>query len=109
MEVIAKQLTDKWKEIIESISVRGYTRRIESVNFFKMDAWYSGFPDIEFCYKVTFNFEDGISNSIYSNVANPFEINPWYKELEDRFTNMFWNPSDEVMPRAGSNSGETKS
>ena len=64
MEVIAKQLTDKWKEIIESISVRGYTRRIESVNFFKMDAWYSGFPDIEFCYKVTFNFEDGISNSI---------------------------------------------
>ena len=108
MEVIAKQLTDKWKEIIESISVRGYTRRIESVNFFKMDAWYSGFPDIEFCYKVTFNFEDGISNSIYSNVANPFEINPWYKELEDRFTNMFWNPSDEVMPRAGSNSGETK-
>jgi len=44
MEQIAKQLTDKWKEIIESISVRGYTRRIDSVNFFKMDV-YTGRPD----------------------------------------------------------------
>ena len=111
MEQVAKQLTDKWKEIIESISVRGYTRRIESVNFFKMDAWYSGFPDIEFCYKVTFNFEDVISNSIYSNTTNPYidiTKDKWHKELEDKFTKMFWNPSDEVMPRAGSNSGETK-
>ena len=132
MEVIAKQLTDKWKEIIESISVRGYTRRIESVNFFKMDAWYTGYPDIEFCYKVNFNFEDNSigSNhqSIYSNTTNPYIDDSkakWNKELEDRFTNMFWNPSDEVMPRAGSmtlfyqtvssagvvsahNSGETK-
>ena len=111
MEQIVKQLTDKWKEIIESISVRGYTRKIESVDLFRMNAWYSGYPDIEFCYKVTFNFEDGISNSIYSNVTNPYidsTKDKWHKELEDRFTNMFWNPSDEVMPRAGSNSGETK-
>lgn len=115
MEQVAKQLTDKWKEIIESISVRGYTRRIESVNFFKMDAWYTGYPDIEFCYKVNFNFEDNTigSNhqSIYSNTTNPYiddSKEKWNKELEDRFTKMFWNPSDEVIPRAGSNSGETK-
>ena len=109
MEQVAKQLTDKWKEIIESISVRGYTRKVESVDLFRMNAWYhsiSGYP-----YKVTFNFEDGISNSIYSNVTNPYidsAKDKWHKELEDIFTNMFWNPSDEVMPRAGSNSGETK-
>ncbi len=115
MEQIAKQLTDKWKEIIESISVRGYTRRVESVNFFKMDAWYTGYPDIEFCYKVSFNFEDNTigSNhqSIYSNTTSPYiddSKTKWNKELEDIFTNMFWNPSDEVMPRSGSNSGETK-
>jgi len=115
MEQVAKQLTDKWKEIIESISVRGYTRRIESVSFFKMDAWYTGYPDIEFCYKVNFNFEDNTigSNhqSIYSNTTNPYiddSKEKWNKELEDRFTKMFWNPSDEVIPRAGSNSGETK-
>jgi hypothetical protein len=116
MEQIAKQLTDKWKEIIESISVRGYTRRIESVNFFKMKNFpqimYTGRP--EFCYKVNFNFEDNTigSNhqSIYSNTTNPYiddSKEKWNKELEDIFTNMFWNPSDEVMPRAGSNSGET--
>jgi hypothetical protein len=114
MEQIAKQLTDKWKEIIESISVRGYTRRIGSVNFFKMDNHYPGYPDV-LCYKVNFNFEDNTigSNhqSIYSNTTNPYiddSKEKWNKELEDIFTNMFWNPSDEVMPRAGSNSGETK-
>jgi hypothetical protein len=113
MEVIAKQLTDKWKEIIESISVRGYTRRIGSVNFFKMDNHYPGYPDV-LCYKVNFNFEDNTigSNhqSIYSNTTNPYiddSKEKWNKELEDRFIEMFWNPSDEVMPRAGSNSGET--
>jgi hypothetical protein len=118
MEQIAKQLTDKWKEIIESISVRGYTRRIGSVNFFKMDNHYPGYPDV-LCYKVNFNFEDNTigSNhqSIYSNTTNPYiddSKEKWNKELKDIFTNMFWNrvyyqSSDEVMPRAGSNSGET--
>jgi hypothetical protein len=44
-------------------------------------------------------------------VTNPYiddSKKEWHKRLEDRFINMFWNPSDEVMPRAGSNSGETK-
>ena len=44
-------------------------------------------------------------------MTNPYidnSKNKWHKRIEDRFTNMFWNPSDEVMPRAGSNSGETK-
>jgi hypothetical protein len=111
MEVLVKQITDKWKDIMESINVGGQTRKVESVNFFRMSSFYAGYPEIEFCYKATFNFEDGISNSIYSNVTNPYIDNAkekWHKELEDRFTNMFWNPTDEVMPRAGSNSGETK-
>jgi hypothetical protein len=105
MDEFSKILTDKWKIIIESIVVNEYSRKIESVNFFRMDKWYTGYPEIEFCYKVTFNFEDGISNGQTHSNPNRYE---WYKRIEDRFTNMFWNPSDEVMPRAGSNSGETK-
>ena len=111
MEEIVKQITDKWKTLIESTIVDGYSRKVESINFFRMDKYYTGYPEIEWCYKVTFNFEDGISDSIYSNTTNPYidaTKEKWHKRIEDRFTNMFWNPSDEVMPRSGSNSGETK-
>ena len=111
MDKFAEQISEKWKTIIESTVVNGYSRKVESVNCFRMDKYYTGYPQIEFCYKVTFNFEDGISSSIYSNTTNPYIDDvkeKWHKRLEDRFTNMFWNPSDEVMPRAGSNSGETK-
>ena len=114
MEVIAKQLTDKWKEIIESISVRGYTRRIESVTFFKLDKYYPGYPDV-LCYKVIFNFDDNSigSNhqSIYSNTTNPYIDDSkakWNKELEDRFVEMFRDKNLLfAMPKPGHNSGET--
>ena len=111
MEEIVKQITDKWKTLIESTIVDGYSRKVESINFFRMDKYYTGYTEIEWCYKVTFNFEDGISDSIYSNTTNPYidaTKEKWHKRIEDRFTNMFWNTSDEVMPRSGSNSGETK-
>jgi hypothetical protein len=111
MDEFTKQITDKWKTIIESTVVNGYSRKVESVNCFRMSKWYTGYPEIDFCYKVTFNFENGISDSIYSNTTNPYIDDvkeKWHKRLEDRFTNMFWDPSNEVMPRAGSNSGETK-
>ena len=113
MDGFSKILTDKWKEIIESINVSGYSRKVKSVDIFRMSKYYTGYPEIEFCYKVNFNFEDGISDavSIYSNTTNPY-INvakdKWHKELENKFTKMFWNSSDEAMPRPGTNSGETK-
>ena len=92
MEQIAKQLTDKWKEIIESITVRGYKRKIESVDCFKMDKYYPGYPDV-ICYKVVFNFEDGISNSFLTTPKESIYVeetkDKWYKELEDKFTKMF--------------------
>ena len=116
MDEFAKQITDKWKEIIESIIVDGYSRKVESVNCFKMDKHYTGYPEIEFCYKVTFNFEDVISSSVYSNTTNPYDDNSkekWHKWLEDRFINMFYDIPEEEWwrlsrPRKGSNSGETK-
>ena len=91
MDEFSKILTDKWKDIIESISVDGESRKIESVNCFRMN----GYPEIEFCYKATFNFEDGISNGQTHSNANRYE---WHKKLEETFTKMFWDPSIEVMP-----------
>lgn len=111
MEDLVKHLVTRWERVINSIKVDGYSRQVESVNYFKMNKYYTGYPQIQFCYKVTFNFEDSISQSIYSNTTNPYidvVKEKWHKELEDRFTKMFWNPADEVMPTPGSNSGETK-
>jgi hypothetical protein len=130
MDEFVKQITDKWKEMIESTVVSGYSRKVESVDCFRMNKYYTGYPEVEFCYKVTFNFEDVISPSIYSNVTNPYiddSKKEWHKRLEDRFINMFYDipersgPSTGVTgvteewwrlnlsrPRKGSNSGETK-
>ena len=111
MEDIAKHLVTRWERVINSIKVDGYSRQVESVNYFKMNKYYTGYPQIQFCYKVTFNFEDSISQSIYSNTTNPYSDvaeEKWHKELEDRFTKMFWSPADEVMPTRGGMSGETK-
>ena len=99
MDEFSKILTDKWKDIIESINVDGESRKVESVNCFRMDKYYTGYPEIEFCYKVTFNFEDGISNGQTHSNANRYE---WHKKLEEIFTKMFWNPSIEVMPMSDS-------
>ena len=95
MDEFSKILTDKWKDIIESINVDGESRKVESVNYFRMDKYYTGYPEIEWCYKVTFNFEDGISNGQTHSNANRYE---WHKKLEETFTKMFWDPSIEVMP-----------
>lgn len=103
MDDFSKILTDKWKEVIESINIDGYSRKVDSVDLFRMNKYYDK-PEIEFCYKVSFNFPmmgDGIDKKSKSD-------GEWHNELELRFTKMFWNPSDEVMPRLGSNSGETK-
>ena len=93
MDEFSKILTDKWKDIIESINVGGESPKIESVNFFRMDKWYAGYPQIEWCYKVTFNFKDGISNGRTHSNANRYE---WHKKLEEIFTKMFWDPAVEV-------------
>ena len=55
MQDIAQQLVDKWTKIIES-----YNIKIESTNLFRMNKYYEGYPDIEYCYKVTFNFDGAL-------------------------------------------------
>jgi hypothetical protein len=130
MEEIVEQIIAKWKIIIESTVVNGYSRKVDSIDCFRMNKYYTGYPEIEFCYKVTFNFPDGISDSIYSNTTNPYFYEKttdvtkekWHKRLEDRFLNIFydfpeispksgteeWWKLNLNKPRPGSNSGETK-
>ena len=94
MDEFSKILTDKWKTIIESIVVNGHSRKVESVDCFRMDKYYHGYPQIEFCYKVNFNFEDGISSSQTHSNPNRYE---WYKKLEEIFTKIF-RDSNEDLP-----------
>ena len=94
MDEFSKILVDKWKTIIESIVVNGHSRKVESVDFFRMDKYYHGYHHIEFCYKATFNFEDGISSGQTHSNPNRYE---WHKELESTFTKMF-RDSNEILP-----------
>ena len=58
MDNQVQQIVDKWKSIIESIETKGFSRKIDFTNFFRMNKFYTGYPDIEFCYKVDFRFDD---------------------------------------------------
>ena len=98
MDEFSKILTDKWKTIIESIVVNGHSRKVESVNCFRMNKYYHGYPHIEFCYKATFNFEDGISSGQTHSNPSRYE---WHKELESTFTKMF-RYSNEFLPTSDS-------
>lgn len=126
MDGFAKILTDKWKEVIESINVDGYCRKVESVDLFRMNKYYTGHPKIEWCYKATFNFPmNEIQVEEYEDpkrTKSDIRIDNWHKELELKFTNIFYDePKVELKsgteewwratlykPRPGSNSGETK-
>lgn len=114
MEQVVQKLVDKWFEVIESINVNGYSRKVDSVDFFRMTKYYTGYPEVEFCYKVNFNFpmteyrdlerrEKSISD--YPNqVEVDFRI--WNKKLEEEFTMMF--SDDDTKTKFGYSSGETK-
>ena len=102
MEEIAKQLANKWKEIIESISVDGYSRKVESTDCIRMTKFYTGYPEIEWCYKVIFNFHDGISyielRTQREDIILENKKSRWHEKLQKSFTEMFWEPATEVMP-----------
>jgi hypothetical protein len=95
MEDIANLLVDKWKLIIESIYVKDFSKKVESVNLFRMDNYYNGYPEIEYCYKVTFNFE-------FSSISDPTKIasiydtyaREWNSELEKTFIVLFGDGYD---------------
>lgn len=105
MEELVKKIISRWEEQINSINISGFTRKVESVNYFRMNDYYTNPLEIEWCYKVTFNFplEEGesISNPL-SDIQRRVLHEKWNRELEDKFKKMFWDNSGEVEPTTGS-------
>lgn len=77
------ELSNLWKSEIESIIINGYFRKIERVDYFKMN-------QNDDCYKITFNFDEGFSEAeqvvLSSNVSN-YKINKenWRIKLITKF------------------------
>jgi len=93
-----KDIIDSWKEEIESINIRGYARKIESIDFFQMNQYYTGHPQLTYCYKVNFNFQDSIppTNPCVEITLESGEIKKnkenWHHELQRRFILKFGTP-----------------
>lgn len=52
-----------------------------------MDKYYSGYPEIDLCYKVNFNFP--MVNESNRKSISDNRVEKWHKELEKTFTKMF--------------------
>lgn len=88
MDDVTKILVDKWKTKIESIYIGDFYKKVESIDLFRMDNYYTGYPEIEYCYKVTFNFElSGLLFPKVSEVSDP--RSEWNKKLEEEFKIIF--------------------
>jgi len=97
MDDIAQRIVNKWKEIIESYSIP-----VKSVHLFRMDKYYTGHPEIEYCYKVNFIFNDGL-----------FESNVYKKDtrLLDELVKNFCDRFEPILVDTNEtnyNSGEIK-
>lgn len=92
---IANKIVAKWKEIIESYSIE-----IKSISCFRMDRYYQGYPEIEYCYKVNFDF--GIDSGDYTSGSKKRLL----KELERNFIDRFQPVL--IDPKTGYDYGETK-
>ncbi len=77
MYEFSKALIEKWRKIIESINVDGFSRKVDSVNYFRMND-----REMEYCYKVNFNFDDVYDPEFYIPLK-------WDRELEKTFIDLF--------------------
>ena len=91
IDILTNWLTNNWKEIIESIIVDGVSRKVESVNCFRMSI-YNGYQEKEYCYKVNFNLENGITDLDF---VSP-NYDEWHKKLIHIFTEMFLEPNGHL-------------
>ena len=100
MDDVANKIVSKWREIIESYSIK-----IESVHCFRMNKWYAGYPDIEYCYKVNFDF--GLVDQNDNTRHHP-KHQRLMKELEQNFIDRFQPVLIDKKKSYDYNSGETK-
>jgi len=101
MEDVANKIVSKWKEIIESYSIK-----VKSVSCFRMDKYYTGYPEIEYCYKVNFDFGLNPDYGITSWEKN--KRDRLMKELELNFIDRFQPALVQTTIGNDYNYGETK-
>ena len=101
MDDVADKIVSKWREIIESYSIK-----IESVHCFRMHKYYTGYPQIEYCYKVNFDFGLNPDYGITSWEKN--KRDRLMKELELNFIDRFQPALVQTTIGNDYNYGETK-
>jgi len=101
MEDVAKKIVSKWKEIIESYSIK-----VGDISLFRMNKYYTGYPEIEYCYKVNFDFGLNPSDGMTSWEKN--KRDRLMKELELNFIDRFQPQLVDKTLGTDYNSGETK-
>lgn len=101
MEDVANKIVSKWKEIIESYSIK-----VESVHCFRMNKHYTGYPEIEHCYKVNFDF--GLNPDYGMNSWEKNKRDRLMKELELNFIDRFQPELADTTIGNDYNRGETK-
>ena len=87
---VVNYIINSWKELIENLEANGFNKKIESTHFFKMDKYYTGYPHIKDCYKVTFDFGLDCGNKVGDE--HTIEISKretWNSSIESLFTNLF--------------------
>lgn len=100
MQDVTNKIVSKWKEIIESYSIK-----VESVSCFRMDKYYTGYPEIEHCYKVNFDF--GLSD-MFDLEPNTTKRLRLMRELEQNFIDRFQPQLFNKQKGTDYNYGETK-
>jgi len=85
----ADEITLLWEEEIESINIRGYSRKVISVDCFQMDKYYTGEDYLTNCWKVSFNFEGISYNPCGQIYLDHNEREEWNKTLESKFISKF--------------------
>ncbi len=88
------KIVNLWKKEIESINIDGFSRTVESVNFFPMQSRYHPHS---LAWKANFNFKDGISDGVNTIVVPSM----WEIELNKLFISKFGDKWKE-----GTNYGE---
>lgn len=101
MQDVADKIVSKWKEIIESYSIK-----VESVHCFRMNNYYTGYPQIEHCYKVNFDF--GLNPDYGMNSWEKNKRDRLMKELESNFIDRFQPILFNKQKATDYNYGETK-
>jgi len=89
------EISSIWKEEIESINIRGYSRKVKSVDFFQMFRFYTNEDKFGDCWKVNFIFLDGFTSNPCREVYLDNRLLEWSNNLEQTFISKFGDIKDK--------------